>query len=476
MSQGTGSKAQESWTAKLPTIGTFSSPRVADLNNDGTKDIILGGGRLEFQACDTAMFALDGKTGKLLWNVSSVDQIYGSAGLLDIDQDGVLDPILSGRSSELKAISGASGKVIWAFDTIVYSNNGLKRWFNFYNPQFIHDLDGDGLKDIIVSNGGDILVKPYDENRAAGRMVIISSKNGKLLAAAEMPDKREIYQSIVVEMNESYPLRSKIYFGTGGETVDGSFFKGTLAMVIDGDLSKAKKFAIGEGKGFIGPPSLLDLNQDGVLDLVILSVNGRVIAFDGVNDEIIWEAKIEDTEAYSSFGIGYFTNDSIPDLFLSVAQGIWPDLSWTKQAMINGKNGKIEFTDSLGFYQTSSPLAADLDGDGLDEVILSVDFQILDDLGRKSFYNTLYAIKFESNEVIPMIESIPGHNVSSTPWLGDLDGDGMLDIVFCHSTNMYQTYTFDGMQVNCLKTTIPIKKPIKWGSYMGSDGDGIFRK
>lgn len=470
------SEAQESWSVSLPTIGTFSSPRVTDLNNDGVGDIVLGGGRLEFEKCDTAMFALDGKTGEMLWNVSAVDQIYGSAGFLDIDKDGVLDPILNGRSSELKAISGASGEVIWAFDTIRHSNNGVKRWFNFYNPQFIHDVDGDGLDDIIISNGGDVLVEAYDENRAPGRIVIVSSKDGDLLAEAGTPDNREIYQSIVVERNDADPSAAKLLFGTGGETIDGNFFVGTVGMILAGDLSKARQLAVGEGKGFIGPPSLVDLNDDGVLDIVVLSVNGRVMAFNGTNYERLWQAKIEDTEAYSSFGIGYFTNDKIPDLFISVAQGIWPDLSWTKQAMINGANGHIEFTDSLGFYQTSSPIVVDLDDDGFDEVLLSVDYQVLDDIGRKSFFNTLYAIKFESSEVIPLIESLPGHNVSSTPWIGDLDADGMLDIIFCHSTNKFQTYTFDGLQVNCLKTTIPITSPIKWGSYMGSNGDGIYRK
>ena len=75
-----------------------------------------------------------------------------------------------------------------------------------------------------------------------------------------------------------------------------------------------------------------------------------------------------------------------------------------------------------------------------------------------------------------MFNGLPGHNIASTPWIGDLDNDKMLDIVFCHSDNKKHTYVFDGMQVNCLKTTIPILKPVKWGSYMGSNYDGVFKK
>jgi hypothetical protein len=68
--------AQETWAKVLPGIGSFSSPRVADLNNDSVGDIILGAGRLEFQECDSAVVALDGKTGEMLWKVSAKDQIF----------------------------------------------------------------------------------------------------------------------------------------------------------------------------------------------------------------------------------------------------------------------------------------------------------------------------------------------------------------------------------------------------------------
>lgn len=37
------------------------------------------------------MFALDGKNGQLLWNLGDIDQIFGSAALFDITNDGVAD-------------------------------------------------------------------------------------------------------------------------------------------------------------------------------------------------------------------------------------------------------------------------------------------------------------------------------------------------------------------------------------------------
>lgn len=467
--------AQETWSVILPTIGTFSSPRLTDLNKDGVKDIVLGGGGLEFQKCDTAMFALDGKNGKMLWHVGAIDQIFGSAGLLDITNDGIEDIFLNGRSSELKAINGATGEVIWAFDTVKYSLNKTKRWFNFYNPQFIHDIDKDGVRDILISNGGDIWVPPFDPNRAAGRLVILSSKTGLIVADAEMPDKREIYMSISINFNEKKPLSSKIIFGTGGETVKGNLYVGTLEMVVKNKLTDAVLIDSSKNKGFIAPPAWVDLTNDTQKDIVVASVDGRLMAYDGVSYKKLWQTPLEGTEAYSSMAIGHFNKDAVPDFFVSYAQGVWPNLSWTKQAMINGKNGAIEYRDSLGYYQTSSPIVADLTGDGIDEAILSVDYQVIDAISRKTFYSTLYAIDFVGKEALPLVEGLPGHNVSSTPWLGDMDNDGFLDIVYCHGTNARQTYTFDGLRITRLKTTFPIKKPVKWGAYMGSSYDGVFR-
>jgi outer membrane protein assembly factor BamB len=468
-------QAQQNWTVTLPNIGTFSSPRVSDLNGDGIKDIILGAGRLEFQACDSAVIALNGSNGQLLWKVPARDQIFGSAALLDINSDGVEDVFINGRSSEFKALNGKTGKEIWSFDTTFYSNNHTKRWFNFYNAQFVSDLDNDGLSDILLANGGDIWVKPHDTNRAAGRLVLLSAATGKLLAEAIMPDNREIYMSAVVALDTANIRGSKIIFGTGGETTPGNLYMGTLGMVLDGSLVSATLLANGHKTGFIAPPAWVDISNDGILDIVANSVDGRLLAFDGQTFKTIWERKIPNTEAYSSMAIGNFTKDSIPDFFVSFAQGTWPDLSWTKQAMINGVTGNVEYADSLGYYQTSSPVVADLNSDGLDEVLLSVDYQQIDQLGRKSFFNTIYAFDFLNQEAIPLVEGLPGHNVSATPWIGDLDNDQMLDIVYSQGTNPYKTYTFDGLRITCLKTTIPIKKNVLWGSYMGSKYNGIYQ-
>ncbi|MBK7372146.1 MAG: PQQ-binding-like beta-propeller repeat protein [Saprospiraceae bacterium] len=470
LSQASG---QTNWTTTLPGLGSFSSCRVADLNGDGTDDIIMGAGRLEFEACDSAVIALDGKTGKLLWHVAATDQIFGSAIFQDIDKDGHPDALICGRSSELIMISGISGKVLWRFNP-KSRDNRKHDFYNFYNPQWIPDEDGDGLQDIVVSNGGDVKVAAYDPNRRPGYLLIMSAATGAILHLATMPDRKEIYMSVTVNPTPDH-MDYEILFGSGGETLGGHLYLGLLSQLRAGDLSKARILDSTVDRGYIGPAARADVNGDGVLDLFVNSVNGRMLAYDGVTYQKLWEIKRPETETYSSITVGLFNEDTIPDFFASYAMGSWPKLDWSTQFMADGKTGKIQFIDSLGFYQNSSAVAVDWDGDGRDEVLMSVNIQEIKNDIHKYFYNILALIDFKTNEVLQIGDTYEGNNVSSTPWVGDLDHDGFLDILYIHGTNLRHTYTFDGMQIHRIVTTVPVKKKIKWGAYQGSDYTGLYK-
>ncbi len=474
MLMSAGLSGQDSWTVRLDGLGTFSSPRCTDLNGDGVKDLIFGAGREEFIASDSAVLALDGATGRLLWKVQARDQIFGSAALKDLNGDGIEDVVIGGRSAELKAINGADGTILWEFFRSKSTDAPREAgWYNFYNPQFIGDMDGDGLDDILVSNGGDVKAEPYDPNRPAGHLLILNSKTGQVIAKADMPDGKEIYMSVICfQPAPTHPYR--IIFGTGGETLGGHLYVADLNDLVSNDLSKARQLASSPDKGFIAPPVAVDLNADQILDVVALGVDGTAYAYNGVDFSLIWQTRMEGCEAYSSLAVGYFTTDQIPDFFVSIAAGVWPKLEWNRQFMLNGKDGRIEFIDSLGFYQTSTAVVYDFSGDGRDDVLLSINYQIQDQLFRKFFHNMLAIIDFVSGDLLQISESLDGNNIASTPWLGDLDDDGLLDIIYIHATNLRHTYTFDGMQINRIETSHRLKKPVIWGAYMGSRYDGMF--
>jgi len=267
-----------------------------------------------------------------------------------------------------------------------------------------------------------------------------------------------------------------IIYGTGGETIGGNLFVTSIDEVMSGDLSNSIKLDSGESKGFIAPAAWVDINKDGIHDIVANSVDGRLLAYDGKTHKCIWKVGMPNTEAYSSVAIGSFNSDSIPDFFVSYAQGVWPNLYWSKQFMVNGSNGSIEFLDSVGYYQTSTPVVVDLNNDNINEALLSVNYHAYDSLQTKSNHSLLAIVDFVDKKLVELDVRNDGHNISSTPWIGDIDNNGMLDIIYCHGTNLNETYIFDGMQVNRIDTNVPIATPIKWGAYMGSNYDGIFNE
>jgi len=466
-------KRQNSWSAKFEGMGLFSSPRVADFNGDGVGDIVLGAGREEFKPCDTAVIAINGVDGSMLWRVANIDHVFGSAALKDLNGDGTLDVFIGGRSATLFALNGKNGSIIWKFD----QTKGGVKWFNFYNAQFIKDQDRDGVEDILISNGGNVMAEPFDKKeRKPGNLVVLSGSNGKLLARAQVPDGNETYMSVVAwptDNNQDY----RVVYGTGGETLGGNLYVTTLSAIMKGDLSKSILLDTSPGKGYIGPPVLADITKDGVVDIIANAVEGKLLAFDGKTYKPIWSVKVPETEAYSSVAPGYFTgNDDIPDFFATYAVGQWPDLGWSRQLMVDGATGKIAYEDSLGSYQTSTPVVIDLDEDGIDEALLNVNIQAYDQLNNATFQNIMLVVNFKGNEVLQVWGSQPGSNIASTPWIGDLDNDGLLDIVYCHGTNVKKTYSFKGLQVNRIATGLPLKTEIRWGAYMGNQYDGIFRK
>jgi len=58
--------------------------------------------------------------------------------------------------------------------------------------------------------------------------------------------------------------------------------------------------------------------------------------------------------------------------------------------------------------------------------------------------------------------------------LGDLDGDGYLDIIYCQYFHYSDLTSFLGMRMRRIDLPVKIEKPVAWGAYLGSKGDGIF--
>jgi outer membrane protein assembly factor BamB len=472
-----------SWEIVLDSLGSSSSPRAIDLTGDGILDIVIGAGYQEFVKTDRGILALNGKDGSMLWHVAARNQVVGSADFMDVTGDGVSDVFIGGRSALLYCLNGKNGDVIWEYmpdreGLDIYNDTTV---LNFYNPQFINDIDDDGVRDLLISFGGFIKAKPHEVDRPYGYLLIMNSVTGKVLKQAKMPDGKEIYMSPVV-FDSSNGGSPDIIYGTGGETVSGSLYRASLTDVMNEDLSRSIVLDSGTGKGFIAPPVLADITGDNVKDIIVNSVNGRVIAIDGKLNSKLWEASVgSGFEIYTTPAPGnFYGDDEVPDFFVSLGHGVWPEINYSINIVVDGRNGNTVYRDSSGTFQYASPVVYDMTGDGLDDVLFPLNTHATsNNVGGASFkYLQNELSLFDIHKKNRTLITLPrlGTNLGSTPLITDIDGDGRMDLIYAYSWDATSVFSFSKMKIERIEIPLKLNTAIQWGSYMGSDYSGIYPK
>jgi hypothetical protein len=455
------------WQSFTDSIPTLSSPRGSDLNGDGVIDIVIGGGT-DGVFSNNGIMAYNGASGELLWKRSARNEIFTSAAFQDINGDGTDDVFIGGRQAQLYAINGANGQLIWEYYpyTTDPSIDGL---YNFYTSQFIPDQDGDLLPDLLVANGGDHSLPDWETDRPPGHIMVISSATGALLAMAVVPDNAETYCSpVVVDLQGDGNLW--VLFGTGGETLGGSFWAAPLSSVLNEDISGSVALATHPTRGFIAPPSLHKKSGSNAHDVIVQAFGGQIYKIDGQTLSQVWSQQLSNTQSSSAPVIGNFTGDMTPDVYVVLYKGQAPSYSDFYQVMLNGTDGSIEFMDSIGNIHFASGNAVDINNDGRDEAIASVNY-----FEAGCFRNKLQAIDFQNNMITQIGSTKAGVNIGSTPFISDLDNDNLIDIVYVVKKDSIDPMGWKGIFLNRIELTQNIPNSgIAWGAYIANNSDGVY--
>lgn len=449
--------SQVVWERQLTNVATLGSPRVIDLNEDGIKDVVLTDG-IETDSIGHVS-AFDGLNGNLLWSVERVGELYSSPQFMRINEDQIDDVLIGGRLSNLFCVDGLTGQLIWEFDTTQLSPNN-QGWLQFYEPQSVRDVNADNLRDIVVINGGDPTAPPNPNfTRKPGYLLLLDASNGMVLSQAMMPDSAESYCSIVVDEQQD-PLNPFIYFGSGGEVNPGALWRTTLTDLLDNDISNSTSLVAGSSKGFIAPPTLADFDSDGILDIVGAGMDGTVNLVNGATLGVEWSFQDATLETYSVPAVGDFNGDGQLDVLCNMVKGVWPSYQFAVQVMFDGSDGTILRMDTIG-VQISSPIAYDIDNDGKDEGMLG--FSVGYGFVGSGQISIDYALGVDT-----VIFNPGTSNIASTPCLADMFNNGELSLIEVHYLDM------TNVELKVWNTNYQLGEPLRWTSYHGTEGDGIY--
>jgi len=210
---------------------------------------------------------------------------------------------------------------------------------------------------------------------------------------------------------------------------------------------------------------VVDLSVDGTVEIVASTCDGGLFAFDGESLDELWSTESsEPSESYDTPAIGHFDDDGVPDVLASFSFGVFANYSAAEHIAVSGATGQELYRVVREETFHSSPLVLDVDDDGLDEVLIWAN-----SMGLSA--QRLLAIDVADQSVVVVMETPEGG--VSTPWIGDLDADSVIDVVWHTQTG--EDFETAAWHLRRMELNVQRAEPLPWGAYLGSGYDGVWR-
>lgn len=164
-----------------------SSPAIGDIDNDGDLEIVAG-------TCNNKLYAFE-PGGALKWTFSTDGHVHSSPALYDVDNDGSVEIFaVAHGGATLYAINGETNNA-----TAFWTQTGVK---SFYSSPAIGDINSDGIPEVVVGDQND---KVYAFNARNGSLSWSYLTGGDIESSPAIGDvDGDCEMEVVIGSNDGY--------------------------------------------------------------------------------------------------------------------------------------------------------------------------------------------------------------------------------------------------------------------------------
>lgn len=395
-----------------------------DITDDGVNEILIADNEYNLHCINGNSSGI----ADIIWNVdysltgNGYGSIYSENGLdlgSDINGD-TIPEIYTGTawgSRSIFAIDGATGAILWDFDTDVYDDGG---WI--YEVDATIDFNNDGYTDILASSGGS------GNNSGPLRVFLFNGYDGSVIWEKYFGVAMTAVRAFDDINNDNIP---DVICASSPDYEDGYIYSldGLTGLVINSlNTNSTAVWAI---------TPINDADGDGYRDLAYGTFGGDIVSIGSVSFSEIWSVStnglILNFEAFSNYETEYLVSSTLDDNI----------------PLIRTSDGSILWDNNVGGFVLDGSAIPDIDGDGFNEITVGTledDYMLYSGNSGNQIHSNSYYSPVEQTGSVQSIDTDDcpeivvglrngavycfsgGSNCTSTYLEGDLNGDSIVNI------------------------------------------------